>query len=68
MYSAGLLHEILQENKQTAPTELIIRAGYNLSTTNSMLLTELKGQFVCKSYVRNDLFVEMERNESNKAP
>ncbi|MDQ1272930.1 MAG: hypothetical protein QG591_1560 [Planctomycetota bacterium] len=43
MYSAGLLHEILRENKQTVPTELIIRAGYNLSSTNSMLLTELKG-------------------------
>lgn len=41
MYPAGLLHEILRENKQTAPTEL-------------------KGQFVCKSSVRNDLFGEME--------
>ena len=40
MYTAGLLREILRENKQTAPAELIIRAGYNLSSTNSMLLTE----------------------------
>jgi len=40
MYSAGFLHEIRRKNKQTAPTELIIRVEYNLST-NSMLLMEL---------------------------
>ena len=50
MYTAGLPHEIRRKNKQTAPTELIIRVGYNLSI-NSMLLTELKGQFFCKSSV-----------------